>query len=197
VEIPTVFMRDHRQGGTIVNTVRPGCEWVLAGEGQATVMLEGLVQLSGGKLYKQLDEEGSVVSDDSPEEQVYRDALTASLGAEDGEYILSNPPGARPSLVPIENVVIEAPRNFDELRRFLEDNAFKGIVFDKDGERAQVKSADYGAADIAVTNIISHETIAEISEQGSVTPLSISDSTDITPLKIEELRERPEGEQGD
>ena len=40
-KIPTLFVRDPEDRAHVLNEVNPGCEWVLAGEGVATVKWDG------------------------------------------------------------------------------------------------------------------------------------------------------------
>jgi hypothetical protein len=49
-KIPTVFQRDPADRAHVLPSVNPGCEWVLAGEGTATVKLDGTCTM--------LDEDG-------------------------------------------------------------------------------------------------------------------------------------------
>src|SRR5258706_138979 len=51
-KIPTMFMRDPVNMSRVTREVTPGCEWVLAGEGRATVKRDGTnvrVTVSSGK----------------------------------------------------------------------------------------------------------------------------------------------------
>lgn len=53
-KIPTIFERDwNGDRSRVVNQVHEGCEWVLAGEGEATRKLDGTCcMVRGAKLYK-------------------------------------------------------------------------------------------------------------------------------------------------
>lgn len=52
-KIPTVFQRNYDTDRLVRDEVTPGCEWVLAGEGRATVKWDGSACLvRGGKLFK-------------------------------------------------------------------------------------------------------------------------------------------------
>jgi len=53
-KVPTLFERDWNGGRSrVLPQVHPGCEWVLAGEGNATRKLDGTCcMIRGGKLYK-------------------------------------------------------------------------------------------------------------------------------------------------
>jgi hypothetical protein len=50
-KIPTVFVRDEKDRRYVTEAVTPGCEWVLAGEGQATRKYDGTCVM--------LDEDGA------------------------------------------------------------------------------------------------------------------------------------------
>jgi hypothetical protein len=55
-KIPSVFQRNYDGDRLIRDEVVPGCEWVLAGEGQATVKWDGTACLvRDGVLYKRYD----------------------------------------------------------------------------------------------------------------------------------------------
>jgi len=54
-KIPSLFIRDF-ETGLVTEQVTPGCEWVIAGEGEATVKLDGTAcMIRNGKLYKRYD----------------------------------------------------------------------------------------------------------------------------------------------
>lgn len=51
-KIPTLFVRDLKTH-LVINEINPGCEWVVAGEGQATSKLDGTCcMIRDGKLYR-------------------------------------------------------------------------------------------------------------------------------------------------
>jgi len=55
-KIPSVFQRNYDTDGLIRNEVVPGCEWVLAGEGIATLKFDGsCCAIMDGVLYKRYD----------------------------------------------------------------------------------------------------------------------------------------------
>jgi hypothetical protein len=55
-KIPSVFQRNYETDRLIRDEVVPGCEWVLAGEGIATVKHDGTACLvKGGKIYARYD----------------------------------------------------------------------------------------------------------------------------------------------
>lgn len=114
-KIPTLFERDwNSKNKTVIKTVHPGCEWVLAGEGKATRKLDGTsCLLRDGALFKRRevarglplpsdfelvdeDEEtgkrvGWVPVTDAPGDKWHRDALIAASGYPDGTYELIGP----------------------------------------------------------------------------------------------------------
>lgn len=114
-KIPTVFERD-RETGLVVDRVTPGCEWVLAGEGVATLKWDGTCcMVRGGRLFKRYDAKngktpppnfepaqepdaitghwpGWVPVGDGPADQYHREALAAYDGTPpDGTYELCGP----------------------------------------------------------------------------------------------------------
>lgn len=113
-KIPTVFERNWDGVKQVLNTVHPGCEWVLAGEGVATVKHDGSCCLvRDGKLYKRREahrlgveyppgflpvdndpETGKVVGwvpvGDGPEDKYHREGL-ANAPVADGTYELVGP----------------------------------------------------------------------------------------------------------
>lgn len=55
-KIPTLFKRHHGHSPLVLPEVNDGCEWVLAGEGVATIKYDGTACLiRDGKLYKRFD----------------------------------------------------------------------------------------------------------------------------------------------
>ena len=57
-KIPTLFVREYDDEGGFVltRTVMPGCEWVLAGEGEATEKVDGAAcAIIGGAFYRRFD----------------------------------------------------------------------------------------------------------------------------------------------
>lgn len=60
-KIPCLFQRDFNTGRkpVLLETVTPGCEWVLSGEGVATQKRDGTAcMVKDGKLYKRYDAKG-------------------------------------------------------------------------------------------------------------------------------------------
>ena len=55
-KIPTLFERDFQNNGAIIDIVHEGCEWMIAGEGQATVKHDGTCcMVREGKLFKRYE----------------------------------------------------------------------------------------------------------------------------------------------
>lgn len=159
----------------LLRAVTPGCEWVLAGEGVATRKWDGTAcAVIGGKLYARYDAKngkapppGSVPCDDPdpvtghwphwvlaerPEDKWIRSALAEGVFS-DGTYeavgprINGNPEGlASHQLVRHgADVLLDAPRDWDGLRVFLDQNRIEGIVFHhSDGRMAKIRRDDFG-----------------------------------------------------
>lgn len=75
-KIPSLFKRDYEGTRRAYDELVPGCEWVLAGEGVATLKLDGTACLvnGGGYLYKRYDakkgktpSEGWIPCEDAPD----------------------------------------------------------------------------------------------------------------------------------
>lgn len=55
-KIPTLFKRDFENKGAIIDCVQKGCEWVVAGDGRATVKHDGTCcMIRDGVLYKRYE----------------------------------------------------------------------------------------------------------------------------------------------
>src|SRR5579863_10419073 len=114
-KIPTVFERDwDGDRSRVINQVHPGCEWVLAGEGRATVKLDGTCcMVRDGVLHKrrelrridavppgfeQIDFDpetekavGWIPVGDEPEDRWHREAFEANASWGEGTYELIGP----------------------------------------------------------------------------------------------------------
>jgi len=114
-KIPTVFERDwNGDRSRVVDQVHVGCEWVLAGEGEATRKLDGTCcMVRGNRLYKRRElrknevappnfeqadfdaETGKTVGwlpvGEGPEDRYHREAWTGSDTWPDGTYELLGP----------------------------------------------------------------------------------------------------------
>lgn len=114
-KIPTVFERDwNGDRSRVVDQVHDGCEWVIAGEGEATRKMDGTCcMVRGNRLFKRREirdgdavpanfEEtdhdagtgktvGWVPVGDGPEDRYHRDAWTGCDMWKDGTYELVGP----------------------------------------------------------------------------------------------------------
>lgn len=114
-KIPTVFERDWSgDRSRVVNQIHAGCEWVLAGEGEATRKLDGTCcMVRGNRMFKRrelrkgenpptdfvqvgFDEEtektvGWVPIGEGPEDRYHREARTGADTWPDGTYELVGP----------------------------------------------------------------------------------------------------------
>lgn len=166
-KIPTMFERDEsQQGHPVIDRVTPGCEWVLAGEGLATVKMDGTnVKVETGALFKrhkpkgEYAEAGYVRCDrDNPADQWAFEAYDVyDDGPPDGIYELLGPkvqknPYGYPAHVLMRVLPLNPdlcftvePRTFAGLRACLERPAVEGIVFHHpDGRLAKIKRRDFG-----------------------------------------------------
>lgn len=116
-KVPCVWQREFTKKGKVarlLETVTPGCEWVIAGEGLATRKWDGTaVMVKAGRLYKRLDiknmkaappgwiecsrledsgsKPGWFPVGDGPEDQWHREAWEICSDAADGTYELCGP----------------------------------------------------------------------------------------------------------
>lgn len=111
----SLFQRNYDADELARNEVVPGAEWVLAGEGVATLKFDGsCARVLGGKLYKRYDAKhgklpppgfepaqdpdprtghwpGWIAVGDGPADQWFREAFAAAPGLPDGTYELCGP----------------------------------------------------------------------------------------------------------
>lgn len=168
IKIPTMYPRDEsKKGHPVMPGVKPECAWVEAGEGEATVKLDGTnVKIEAEKLYKRqkpangqpYDEAAYVEAKrDDPSDRYIWEAFDALETKRDGIYeavgpkIQGNPDQfPRHTLVrvvppSIQLIVPNVPRSFDGLKAFLAGGAAEGIVFHHpDGRFAKIKRRDFG-----------------------------------------------------
>ena len=113
-KIPSLFQRDFNNR-LVVDKITPGTEWVLAGEGKATVKVDGTCCLvRAGKLFKRYEvkpggtpppnfepanevdentgkQQGWLPVGDGPEDKYHREAFRDGQGFLDGTYELLGP----------------------------------------------------------------------------------------------------------
>lgn len=158
-KIPSVFQRNYDGDRLIRNEVVPGCEWVLLGEGIATVKWDGTAcMVKDGVLYKRYDAkkgktppEGWIPCEEAPdqmsghwpgwiavgegrEDQWHREAFISSL---DGTYELVGPKVQgnpynfnKHRLVRHRGFICDPmERTFEGVRNWCVDHYHEGIVF--------------------------------------------------------------------
>lgn len=167
-KIPTMYPRDEtKKGHPVMPGVKPECAWVEAGEGIATMKLDGTnVKIEGGKLFKrqkpkaaEYDEAAYVEARrDDPSDKYIWEAFDALPGKLDGIYeaigpkIQGNPEGKANHMLirvvpPDQSLTAWGtfPRTFESLKLLLETVPVEGIVFQHpDGRFAKIKRRDFG-----------------------------------------------------
>lgn len=166
-KIPTLFERVYDDKGKVVGItekVKPGFEWVLDGEGIATVKYDGsCCAIINGELYKRYDAragkkppEGAIpccdpdpitghwphwvkVNKDDPGDKWFAQFIGAELpdGTYEavGRHFNGNPYlQENDMLIPHGKCVVEVERTFDGIKEWLQTHLEEGIVFWKDGE---------------------------------------------------------------
>lgn len=167
-KIPTMFVRDETvKGHPVTDQIKPECQWVLDGEGIATVKLDGTnVRIDGGQLLKRqkpkdrdYDEASYVACErDNPSDRWAWEAFDAGNDG-DGIYELVGPKiqgnpqqhashtlvrVVPPSARVIRDIVVP-DRSFAGLRRWLTEHPVEGLVFHhEDGRLAKIKRRDFG-----------------------------------------------------
>ena len=167
-KIPTMFVRDESvKGHPVTNQIKPECQWVLDGEGIATVKVDGTnVKIEGGQLFKRQKpasgdyDEASYVPCDraNPADRWAFEAFDALKDQADGIYELCGPKVQgnphrleRHILIPVVppgpvvcGVEVE-DRTYEGLRSWLQSSEFEGLVFHHpDGRMAKIKRRDFG-----------------------------------------------------
>lgn len=174
-KIPTIFERDWKKNPKFVTTgPNPKCAWVFAGEGVATIKLDGTsCMVRDGKLFKRreiaqetavpdhfelVDEDmttgkivGWVPVGNGPEDRYHREAVMPPW---DGTYELVGPkvqgnPESLGKHVLIQHGSLkpqaEPPRSFDKLKEWLSRFDMEGLVWHHpDGRMAKIKKRDFG-----------------------------------------------------
>ena len=195
-KIPSLFKRDYAGDRLVYNEVVPGSEWVIAGEGVATVKFDGTSCLVRNcVLYKRYDRkltrtahrrkkngyrgswsigdfkpapDGWKPAEDAPDkytghwpgwlqvgsgpdDKYHREAF-GDGNLSDGTYELVGPKiqGNPYNLKKHElwrhgSEKIDAPRDFEGLKRFLAEHVIEGIVWHHpDGRMVKIKRRDFG-----------------------------------------------------
>ncbi|MBR5202682.1 MAG: hypothetical protein IKW45_05405 [Clostridia bacterium] len=183
-KIPTLFERvfeGHKIVG-ITDKIYPGMEWVLEGEGVATLKIDGsCCAIINGEFYKRYDAKGKKVPDgaipccepdpvtghfphwvkvdrESPADRWFRNAIATTaicrlqFPFEDGTYeavgvhFQGNPYNLENDFIVKHGTeVLDVPRTFEGIKKYLEENRIEGIVFWKDGEpQCKIKRSDFG-----------------------------------------------------
>lgn len=178
-KIPTLFERtykDHKVVG-ITDKVTPGMEWVLNGEGTATLKIDGsCCAIINGEFYKRYDAKkgktppkGAIpccdpdpitchwphwvkVSPEEPGDKWFLEAYKHTTPFLDGTYEAIGPHfQGNPYNLPFDilekhgGTVLDVPRSFEGIKKYLEENYVEGIVFWKDGApQCKIKRSDFG-----------------------------------------------------
>lgn len=172
-KIISLFKRNYDGDHLVRDEVVEGAEWVLAGEGVATIKWDGTAcMVRGGQLFKRYDAKngktpppgfepaqdpdpitghlpGWLPVGDGPDDKWFR---SAAMPAEDGTYELigpkvqGNPHGATEHrLLRHGEMKVSAPRAFDTLRVFLGQEQIEGLVWHHpDGSMVKIKRKDFG-----------------------------------------------------
>lgn len=175
-KIPTLFERtfaNHKVTG-ISDKVTPGCEWVLAGEGVATIKIDGACcAVINGELYKRYDAKKGKVPPAGAIPCCDPDPVTghwphwvkcnredpgdkwfwqAFYQAPDGTYeaigphFQGNPYNLDADImVPHGKKIVDVPRTFEGIRKWLQEHYVEGLVFWRDGKPGcKIKRSDFG-----------------------------------------------------
>jgi hypothetical protein len=173
-KIISLFQRNYDTDKLVRNEVVPGAEWVLNGEGTATRKFDGTCCLvQSGKLFKRHDVKkgriepvgfipaqdpdpvtghwpGWIPVGDGNEDKYHREAFANNWA--DGTYELLGPkingnPERYPAHVLIkhgEYILHDAPRTFEELKEYLLQHDYEGIVWHHpDGRMVKIKAKDF------------------------------------------------------
>lgn len=181
-KIISLFQRNYDGDRLVRDELVPGAEWVVAGEGVATIKWDGTATMvRGGILYRRYDAKrgktppagfvaaqdpdpitghwpGWLPVGDGPQDKWHRAALSAhedaySASPKDGTYelcgwhIQGNPYGLAADILIRhgEDVLEDAPRDFEGIRRYLDQHAIEGIVWHHpDGRMVKIKARDFG-----------------------------------------------------
>ena len=101
-KIPSVFKRDHDGTGQLTEEVTPGCEWVLAGEGVATVKWDGTAcMVRDGQLFRRYDRKVTKAAKRRGAPYTEADCKPAPDGWEACEETVNEHTGHWPGWVPV------------------------------------------------------------------------------------------------
>ena len=180
-KIPTLFVRDPVTRRHVLNEVTPGCEWVLAGEGQASRKFDGTCVMYDGTDWwarrevkpDKAEPDGwvEVDHDETTDKRIgwepiteqwtfsrpFQDAYDAfdlgllSVAPSFRTYELCGPKiNGNPEhflqhqLIPHGLQWVDAPRDYDGLRDWLQARDYEGIVWaHPDGRMAKLKRRDF------------------------------------------------------
>ncbi len=166
-KLPTLF---EKKNGIAINRVTRGCEWVLEGEGEATVQLDGeCCAIMNGLLYKRKDKEWVKCKRNNPEDERYWLAYDHMVRIRDNVFRLTQDKSVydrigdntyeaiglhfkgNPYNFPKDLLVrhgldkIRPERTFKGIRDYLKDHKIEGIVFwYMEEPRCKIKRSDFG-----------------------------------------------------
>lgn len=173
-KIISLFQRNYEGDRKVRDELVPGAEWVANGEGLATRKFDGTCCLiRDGVLYRRYEvkkgkqppegfepaterdpntgkQQGWMKVGDSPSDRYHVEAMDNTLP--DGTYELcgpkvqGNPEGFQSHvLVPHgKEILKDAPRTYNEIRKYLEDRTIEGIVWHHpDGRMVKIKKRDF------------------------------------------------------
>jgi len=173
-KIISLFQRNYETDRLVRDEIVPGAEWVLEGQGVATVKYDGTsCMVREGVLYRRYDAkpgrrpplgfeqsgepdpvtgrvQGWVPVGGGPEDRWHREAFhdeTNGTYELCGPKVQGNPHGFTTHvLVPHGRAFLTLPsRSFDSIHAYLEANAIEGIVWHhEDGRMVKIKRRDFG-----------------------------------------------------
>lgn len=173
-KIISLFKRNYDGDYLVRNEVVSGAEWVINGEGIATIKWDGTSCLiKDNEIYKRYDaKKGKKPPEDflpaqepdintghwpgwvkiNSNDYYHIEAFDRLENKENGTYELCGPKIQKNPerfthhiLVKHGNREINAPRNYDELKEWFKDKDIEGIVWhNKDGRMVKIKKKDFG-----------------------------------------------------
>lgn len=164
-KIDTMYPRDEsKRGHPVMPPVKPQCAWVEAGEGLATMKLDGTnVKIENGQLLKRqkpkdrdYDDAAYVAADRQADRWLFEgfdalqdkaDGIYEALGPRIQGNTCGYPSHILVSVVPPQRSLMigSVPRDFDALRSWLGEHEYEGVVFHHpDGRMAKIKRRDFG-----------------------------------------------------